>query len=272
MKDNIVECQRCGAEFSNKQNLKKHVNKKTICKPLLEDLTREKLIEMNELIKKKVLPICKYCDAEFTNRHNKSRHEKKCFDAFMKDVETKKIFKEQTDMILELREQIKELGKQVIQNAKNNIKGNQNNVANGNNNKIIVVHNYGCENKDYISREKIIKILNGNDPIPKLMKLVHFNSKHPENHNIKLTNINNKYCKVKRNDHWRHLQKKKFIPELMRDNRDFIEEKLKEDEVEDPVLERFDKVDDLVEKESKHMYENVFNEMVIGTKKIMEKD
>jgi hypothetical protein len=75
-------CKRCGYESDRLFNLMKHLQKKNTCKPILENIAIEKLIEdINN--KKNVDPStrkfpCDFCNREFPHRQNKYRHQKTC--------------------------------------------------------------------------------------------------------------------------------------------------------------------------------------------------
>ena len=65
----------------------------------------------------------------------------------------------------------------------------------------IHINNYGKENLDYITEgyiSKLLKIPYG--AVPKLIKHIHFNPEHPENHNIKITNKKLPYASVFKDD------------------------------------------------------------------------
>ena len=64
--------------------------------------------------------------------------------------------------------------------------------------------------------------------IPHLIKKIHFNSKKPENHNVYISNIKNKYIMVYDGKKWNLRDRDETIDDLI-DNNDFIlEQKLEE--------------------------------------------
>jgi hypothetical protein len=65
-----------------------------------------------------------------------------------------------------------------------------------------LINNFGLERIDYIKFDDIIKIFVENYEyiVPKYIELKYFNSKFPENHNIKYTKSND--CLIKENDEW----------------------------------------------------------------------
>ena len=61
--------------------------------------------------------------------------------------------------------------------------------TNNNYNTIIVVNNYGKDNTEYLTADKIVQLLNiPYDRIQDLINMLYFNVEHPINHNVKITN------------------------------------------------------------------------------------
>jgi hypothetical protein len=73
------KCKRCNAQFSNKFNLKSHLQRKNPCKFIQDDLNREKLIKelYNKNLNGKTYD-CEYCNTQFNHSSGKSRHKKIC--------------------------------------------------------------------------------------------------------------------------------------------------------------------------------------------------
>jgi polyhydroxyalkanoate synthesis regulator phasin len=81
--------------------------------------------------------------------------------------------------------------------------------------------------------------------IPKLIELKYFNPNHPENHNIKITNIHDKFAKIYKDNKWLVSHKKDVIADLV-DNgyADFEEFKdLNESEVTEKIKEKYKKME-----------------------------
>ena len=70
--------------------------------------------------------------------------------------------------------------------------------------------------------------------IPKLIKNIHFNPKHPENHNIKITNKKEPYIKVRKNDKWELQNKDETITDLI----DRQQIHLNNEEIEEKIVEK----------------------------------
>ena len=65
--------------------------------------------------------------------------------------------------------------------------------------------------KDYI--ENLIKI--PYKAVPTLIKHIHFNPKHPENHNIKIPNKKQKFALIHNDGKWEYEQKKNIIDNIV---------------------------------------------------------
>ena len=93
--------------------------------------------------------------------------------------------------------------------------GTINNTTNNTQN-IIVVNNYGKENTDYLTVEKIKKLLDRPyDSVQELIKMLHFDANHPENHNVKITNKKEPYALVWNDPIWELRKKKTVVKDLV---------------------------------------------------------
>ena len=109
-------------------------------------------------------------------------------------VDTDKEYKEETDKLELLEEKIKQLENKI--NNKSVVNTTINNTNNGiiNNIKIVAL---GHEDISKLSSKKINMIMNsGYTALYKLIEEVNLNPKYPENNNIRVTNINSRYCDV----------------------------------------------------------------------------
>ena len=121
---------------------------------------------------------------------------------------------------------------------KKRISWNSINICNSNNQ----INNYGSENLEYISDNIFKKLLNKPaSAITKLIELKHFNPNHPENHNVKITNIHDKYAKIYQDKKWLIKHKKDVVEELVENGyADFEEFKdLNEDELAEKIKEKY---------------------------------
>ena len=175
---------------------------------------------------------CEYCNKDCKRSDNKTRHELTCIlkDDYVRNMEIKlgisfeqphsytkcrfcnKEFsklsrhiptcKAKIDYKDQLEKQLEEKHARVALQTINNTTNNNNttNSHNTTNNITINLRPFGQENMEYLTRSVILKMCKKanfrNEIIPRLVKQVHCNPDHPENHNILLTNLRSSYTKV----------------------------------------------------------------------------
>ena len=145
--------------------------------------------------------LCDFCESKFLTYASKRRHE------IHRCKENTSIM---TNKIKTLEKEKKKLEKQIVKMMDK--VGTINNTTNN----IIVVNNYGKENTDYLTVEKIKKLLNRPyDSIQELIKMLHFNTEHPENHNVKITNKKEPYALVWNDPIWELRKKKSVVKDLV---------------------------------------------------------
>ena len=201
----LYKCDRCGYETKQKTNMKYHLNRKKKCVGTIPIHKVQKKYGFKVDKKYK----CRYCSKEYKQYQSRWRHEKT-----HNSMELKLLDKTGTT-IIETQQIIKNQNIKTQQNVQN-----QQNIENVN----IIVNNYGKENVEALSAEYIKKILYfyKNTAIPKIVSKKHFNKEYPENHNIAITNINNKYGYMKKSGKWEVINKDKLLEILLNDNFDVI--------------------------------------------------
>jgi predicted RNA-binding Zn-ribbon protein involved in translation (DUF1610 family) len=74
----MFTCQRCGFETDHKHVIIRHLKRKTVCKPVKEDIDRvQQLQELSKEEKVKQFA-CERCGKTFTHASSLSRHHKAC--------------------------------------------------------------------------------------------------------------------------------------------------------------------------------------------------
>ena len=253
-------CPRCGYSTNIKTILIRHYNRKNICKNVIsnDNLQSEyfkyKIKTKSEIpkyskngfanpnySKNGIVNKCTFCNKEFSTKGNLNKHEKVCkekkIDEDFKNnmlelinklneqqiefkIELDKKEKEHRIEIEEKNKQINDLIKKVgIQNS--NITTNvQNNI------KILAYKNTDLS---HLTDQDYIFCLNrSNMCIPHLIKKIHFNPKKPENHNIYISNIKNKYIMLYDGDKWVLQNQIDTLNELIDKNEYVLEQKLEE--------------------------------------------
>ena len=165
--------------------------------------------------------VCEYCNKTYSTNSHMRRHQKKCFkkNELLITNESNKLlnlFKKQVEIVQEekniLKKEILEIKKQHTKNIETLLKkvGNKTHIENQQIN--IHINNYGNENLDYISDQYLSNLIKiPYKSIQKLIKVIHFHPKHPENHNIKITNKKLPYASVWKDNKWHVVDKKEVI-------------------------------------------------------------
>ena len=177
---------------------------------------------------------CSYCDKEFSRRDSLTRHLNRCKKK-ENEIETNKIElleKDKEELIETVEKLLIECSemKNLLKNTTNETKkstvpqhsisdnnNNTNSLNTTNNNNTIIINNYGEEDTKYITSDFILNLLK-NKPfkaIPEMIKHTHFNTEHPENQNIKITNKKEPYVKIRKDNKWELQDRKNTITDLI---------------------------------------------------------
>mgnify|MGYP000005627099 CR=1 FL=1 len=131
----------------------------------------------------------------------------------------------------------------------NNIKhSNNNNTINTINNTINIVP-FGKEDIGKIcDDDDVKKIMNRcNYAMQELVKKVHFNKDHPENHNVYISNIKSPYTMIYKNNKWNIDDTEEVIDKLYDDKYMYLEDK---------YYKMKDDLDDIIKSKMKRMIKN----------------
>jgi hypothetical protein len=106
-----------------------------------------------------------------------------------------------------------------------------NQIDNSTNNNITInINAFGNENTDYIDDKAILACIGRvYKSIPSLLEKIHFDPKHPENHNIKITNKKLPYASVMGNNKkWKMVDRKDAIDTMVNNSYNMLDDKFKE--------------------------------------------
>ena len=129
-----------------------------------------------------------------------------------------------------------------ISNTTNNHNNNnsKNNTHIGTQNIIINVNAFGNETVDYIDDKAILACIGRvYKSIPALLEKIHFDPKHPENHNIKITNKKLQYASVMGDDQkWKTMDRKDAIEKMVLNSYNILDEKYTENKDKIPAAKQ----------------------------------
>ena len=187
--------------------------------------------------------------------------------------EMKEIINKQDEEMKELKDEMDEMRKKVellfATSSGNNTTNNNNttNIENQNvTQNVFIVNNFGNENTDYLTGKIVKNLIKNNAPfacIPRLIQSIHFNPKHPENHNIKVTNARDKHAKIFKDNKWIRAMKNRTIDDLIETICVFLEEKYDEnkDFLSEFRKERFQEFYDKYGDQDKILMKNIKDEV-----------
>lgn len=223
----IIQCDRCGTNFSRLTHLRRHFNNKNICKPVLQDTPIKELIEKYKF--KKGCYKCENCGKEYKTAAGKCKHKKKCLvnPAIIEKKENDKLKEqlvEKDNQLVneknkreELEQQVKELllEKSLIEEKNTKI---INNISGDNITFNIVFNDYkdtdlsGIKNNSEFIKKCIENPINS---VRYYLDQVHYNKEIPENKNIKLTNLQSPFMDYVAEGKWNKIEQKLFLPNII---------------------------------------------------------
>ena len=219
------ECCVCFRIFKRKAHLEYHVSK-NVCVP-----KQDADVDIDDKCK------CKFCGKVFTTSTNMYRHMnhtckiKKSEDKNRDEIYERLVMLEKKSKDFE--NENKQLKKEVV-TLKKNVQ-NVSNITNINNTKNInngiVAHinliGYGKEDLSKIDKREILKAIQcGYNSTIRLTETLHFNPKHPEYHNVYITNVKDKYAMMFDGKEWNLTMKEDLINKIYDDKKNYIEENL----------------------------------------------
>ena len=233
MKTTTWSCESCGiASFRTNQAYQRHVlsNKHKIC----QENTRDDLFQ------------CKRCNKWYCGKSGLSHHKKTCTKPVREEtpnppppppppphatttstVDIQVMIQQQMqEMQIALEEHINKILEKHAGTTTNNNKNSHNVETNNNNITNININAFGNENTDYIDEKVILSCIDRvYKSIPSLLEKIHFDPKHPENHNIKITNKKLPYASVMGNNKkWKTVDRKDAIETMVQNGFNMLDD------------------------------------------------
>jgi len=267
------DCDRCGFRSNHKHHFIRHLRRKHPCSSKLQDIPVEDMFRHyfsnNSRVNNtacyqtfsKMTPIdperpiltpidpsphsplkstqpkkyqCAGCKKCFSKNCHMKRHEKKCSKKNQLDE------LEDLDHQVALKERETRLVK--VQNKSNHVViGTQNNNnTHITNNVTVNVLPYENTDVSHLTDRDYQRAFNrASMCVPEILEKVHFDPERPENHNVFISSMNNKYIKLHNGERWNLRDREETIEDLFADAEYLLENKLEtwQDE-EDPKSER----------------------------------
>jgi hypothetical protein len=158
----------------------------------------------------------------------------------------------------EFQKEKEELQKQVEHEKQNKTIETQNNLN-------IQINAFGCENLEYITDKFKIKCLNQiYKSIPEMVAKIHFNTKYPENHNVKIPNKKLPQASIMSKDHkWKTVDKKTTISSIVDKSFNILDETFEEhkDKLTKHKRQNYEKYQDKYIKNDKELHKQLENEV-----------
>ena len=219
----MYNCECCGYYTDLKSNLSRHLNSQKHLRNKTEqnrNKTEQNGHKMEQNTTKKA--VCKYCNKAFTSVKSMKRHVTyTCKNN--EDEDLKELVRllnvqlnEQKKENQSLQKQINQLSKK-LQINKVTMNNNHTNSHNNTQNNTYNIQLLNFQNTDYshLKDKDYIRCINDvNHCVKTMVCKVHFDPEKPENHNIYISNIKNKYVMIYRNNNWDLVDRKQSIDDL----------------------------------------------------------
>jgi hypothetical protein len=202
-------CDFCEFTTTRKNNLKQHLSKIKQCQNnKMCKYTREE--SLTNLYEETKMHVC-ICNNKYTQLCSLYRHQKQC-NIYLNEKNKTEEQQATTSSNSPIINNSPMINNSTVTNSNNT---NTNSTVNSHN--TIIINNFGYENISYLTPELIEQCTcRLPDGLQALVKRIHLNINHPENHNVKVTNIQSPMMHVRKNDEW-ILQDKKDTLRLLID-------------------------------------------------------
>lgn len=234
----LFKCDRCGYVTTVKCNFLAHLQRKVQCEPILSNIPQSSML--SKYNKDKSVYKCEFCSKTFATPSNKLRHERNsCKSGVGSLAQYKNEFSQNefSQVLQKLEEVQNELKIMKNESTRPNIT-----VINNNN---ITLNAFEFENLDHIKNNKLFLtrcLMYRN--MTGLLEKVYCDSKHPENHNVKVPNKKQPYIQYYDGETWRYEQKDDVLDKMVNNGKNILDEHFvyNEDEIKQFVGKLFDQI------------------------------
>ena len=186
---------------------------------------------------------CAGCKKKFTTNSNMRKHEKKCpkknqLDE-LEDLDHQVALKERETRLVKTQNK----SQAIVGNNNTQINNNtQNNTTNNTqiNNVTVNILPYEQTDVSHLTDRDYQRAFNrASMCVPQILEKIHFDPEKPQNHNVYISSMNNKYIKLHNGERWNLRDREETLEDLFADAEYMLENKLEiwQDE-EDPKSER----------------------------------
>lgn len=240
------ECKDCVLKFHRKYHLDRHIATKK---------HKDKVENVNLT---KTFP-CSCCSKVFVHASSRSKHQSACKMKTMVPIKEVEALRSQFEKEKEaMQKQIEDL---LLSSKTNQINTNIGTQVN------ININAFGNENIDYLDDKSILACIDRvYRSIPSLLEKIYFDPKHPENHNIKITNKKLPYASVMGvNQKWKTVDRKDAIDTMVTNGYNLLDEKYAEnkDKLPPSKQQRFEGFQSRFETEDKEVMKQIKSEVDI---------
>jgi hypothetical protein len=261
-------CKRCGHASKRLGDLKKHFNRKVMCQAIISDVLVADLYNETFDIKDETKTFrCGFCEKGFKHHSNQLEHQRICKQKPSKNVQCLQ------NEITKLKDDVKHLKSLVSNKIVNNI---TNNIQH--NNITIHLNNFGNEKIEHMAHNFIKDCLKEKDMV-RLLEHIHFDPEHPENHTIRIKNVNQNLMEYHEEGRWVIGKKDKVLEDMIncigyrvlrtfyRKNKQDINEEIQEEEggflEGEKVISEIKSWLDKIEKDDAKIFRNIKNDITV---------
>lgn len=258
-KSRELKCLKCGKIFSQKSNYTRHINRKFQCNKITTkqdeeihnnstktDVNPPDFVEnfssapfddspILDIPILQVIPnvdklTCPNCGKKFVRTDVRAKHcLSSCPVQKQYHISMEKLLQKMIDKIKTLQTENVQLKMSKISNTTNNNTTNNNttyNILNVNNISDFKLVAYGKEDMSFITPANYDKIFKrGRNAVIEFVQFLHFNTSHPENHNIYISNIRDDYALIFDGTRWMLQQRNKVLDDMYIDSVSALDDK-----------------------------------------------
>lgn len=212
---NNHHCSSCNIYFKTGKYLQQHLK----CKRHTEKINKQLSIAKYE---------CSVCRKSYSIRQSLHAHIKSNTCVFTKTTCTQEILELKQAFEKERQEMKSQIAMLLDKHAATTTNNNTNHIETQN--ITININAFGNENTEYLDDKAILACIGRvYKSIPSLLEKIHFDPKHPENHNIKITNKKLPYASVMGNNHkWKTVDRKDAIETMVLNGYNMLDERYTE--------------------------------------------